>query len=146
MPTSALATKKYLQEKLSTLITDYGRGIVVTYGAPAQDDLSMTLIVGDISWESTEATAHGARTIYNEVYRIQCHLLIAQLDGTCLDVETTAYDVFDVANEAIRNDPSLGYNVDFVTCMPGSCLSNPGAEGGSVAVLTFTVQCEKELR
>lgn len=145
MPTSALATKKYLQTKLSNLITDYNDNMIVTFGAPAQDNLSMTLIVGDIGWESTEVTSWGARQKVTEIYHIECHLVVAQADGKCIDVETTAYEIFDVANEAIRNDPSLGYNVDFSSCKPTSCQSAPGTTNGAVAVLLFNVQCEKEL-
>ncbi|MBB5804657.1 hypothetical protein F4560_004425 [Saccharothrix ecbatanensis] len=146
IPTSSRQAKAYLHERLDALLTDYDANIAAIYGPPAEDNLANTIMIGDINYESVDTASIGRRININEVYNIECAVVIAQQDGNNYDVEQTAFDLYAVIEAEVRDNPTLGNTVDFVTCKLQSVQSAPGVNGGAVCALLFNVECRKNLR
>ena len=148
--TSAIATKKYLSDELNTLLTDYNNQVVVTYGPTTQDMYSSTIEALGISWDSTETYSSGAtRTVNMETYNVKFVVAVAQMDGTCEEVEQSVFEIYTVIENFVRDDlmdTKLGGNVSFANVKPSSVESGPLPNGGAGAYMEFQVECKKKVR
>lgn len=148
--TYAFSTKKYLSDQLDALITDYNNQVVVTYGPTTQDVYSSTIEALGISWDSTDTYSAGAtRTVNLETFNVKFVVAVAQMDGTCEDVEQSVYEIYSVIEDFVRDDlmeTKLGGNVSFANVKPTSVESGPLPNGGAGAFMEFQVECKKKVR
>ncbi|MGV9360644.1 hypothetical protein [Amycolatopsis sp. NPDC003731] len=143
--TTAFEVKRYLQTRLEELLSDYGRAIAVLYGPPAQDDLRLAVGIGNVEWESFESSSFGPRVKVYEVYSVECAIGVEQPDGSPKDTDATAEDIATILVEELRNNRTLGFNVDFTNLVPTGIDTQVGLDGGAMTLFKFNIKCEKNL-
>jgi hypothetical protein len=142
---TAIAVKRYLETRLGELLNNYGENIIVVYGPAAQDNLAVTLVIGDVEQLAADHSSFGPRPKIEEEYNVECALLVAQGDGTVKDTDATAEEVFDVIFEEVRTNPTLGQTVHFSRMVPSRIRSAAGVNGGALTLYEFVVNCRRNL-